>query len=971
MRKSPFQIILGAWLLAVPVFLMGQPHSSAKSGQSGKSGVNNRENSARVYDLRCEYLPTPLGVDNSHPALSWKLKQQDTTGGSALKNNSADIYYRIIVGKDADVVARAAPSSSDTSIVWNSGFRLYESPFVRYQGTALSPLTRYYWKIVSTTDTGSAASSIQDAAMSYFETGLGSVYNWKGAWISDNHPISFKPAGYFRKEFALHKQIKSARIYIAAAGLYRLSLNGEKVGDRELDPVYTRFDRRLYYTTYDVTASLKSGLNALGVVLGNGWYNLQSTAVWDFDKAPWRSRPCFVLDLIITYSDGSVQTICTGKDWKTRTGKITFNSIYTAEHQDNRLTLDGWDQPHPEQDDWHKKQDTLWQDVIYRSAPTLHISSAVMVPIRKSAAITGVTMQKFSDTDYVFNIHQNIAGISEIRVKGEAGTVLRLRHGERLYKDGHVDQSNIDVHYRPTDDSDPFQTDIYTLSGKAEEVFRPWFGYKGFQYVEVTSSRPVTLSDNSLQAYFMHSDVSPAGKIHSSDTILNKIWAATNQSYLSNLMGYPTDCPQREKNGWTGDGQINIETGLYNFDGITVYKKWMQDHLDEQQPNGVLPSIVPTDGWGYEWGNGPDWTSTIAVIPWNLYLFYGDDQVLRDCYEGIKRYVDYTTGISETGICSWGLGDWVPVKSRTPVPFTSTIYYYTDVRILAQAARLFGKTADYQRYTALAEKIKKVFNDTYLDKQTGIYDKGYQTEMSAPLYWGIVPEEMASKVAAQLNQRVIADGYKLDVGLLGSKTILDALSKYGYHNTAYQMAATRSFPSWGWWMVNGATTLYENWNIQSKNDISLNHIMFGQIGAWMYSGLAGILPDPASPGFKHSILRPALPDSLTRFEAEHQTPYGTVSIAWKRTPSGKKSKGQYSLVHMTVKVPMGTTASFMVPEGYAPETKLPSLTFVPVTVESSPGYPEEKAALQDLKEGALKAELGPGSYTFVLQKRMN
>jgi len=952
MKRSNLRKTALVLLGSIPVCLFSQQNGVmfAPAKVPGKAVI--------AYDLQCDYLSGPLGVDQAHPTLSWKLSA----------GNNKQVYYKVIVGKDSAVVAKnkgyadkGTAENTDAKsgvIVWNSGFRKYDAAFTRYEGAALEPFTRYYWKVICTADTSLYNKTAENTtqAVSYFETGLQSIYNWKGAWISDNHPISFKPAGYFRKDFEIPKKVRSARIYIAAAGLYKLTLNGKKVGDRELDPVYTRFDRRLYYTTYDVTASLHKDQNALGVILGNGWFNLQSTAVWDFDKAPWRARPCFVLDLRVVYEDGSVETVHTGKGWKTRTGPIVFNSIYTAEHHDHRLSLEDWDMPHKKADDWHKSHDSLWHDVIYRSAPAKNITSAMLVPIRKSAAIPSVSMRKFSDTDYVFNIGQNIAGISSIKVRGKAGTVLRVKHGERLYKDGHVDISNIDVHYRPTDHSDPFQTDIYTLSGKGEESFRPWFGYKGFQYVEITASEPITLTKEAVSAYFMHSDVPVAGHIQTSDTILNKIWAATNQSYLSNLMGYPTDCPQREKNGWTGDGQINIETGLYNFDAITVYKKWMQDHLDEQQPNGVLPSIVPTDGWGYEWGNGPDWTSTIAVIPWNIYLFYGDSQLLRHCYTAIKRYVDYITSISPSGICSWGLGDWVPVKSKTPVPFTSTIYYYTDVQILSNAAKLFGKTQDHLKYKALAAKIKRVFNEKYLDKHTGIYDKGYQTEMSAPLYWGIVPEQYAEKVASQLNKRVEQDGYKLDVGLLGSKTILDALSKYGYHNTAYRMASSRVFPSWGWWMVNGATTLYENWNIQSKNDISMNHIMFGQIGAWMYSGLGGILPDPEAPGFKHTILRPAFPEGLTRYQVDHKTPYGLVSLKWEKVQMKKRD----TTISLQLEIPTGSNASFYIPEGYAPLGKQDKIGW------------ENKAPVA--KDGQMPnqpsyvARLPAGSYRFKFRK---
>lgn len=343
-------------------------------------------------------------------------------------------------------------------------------------------------------------------------------------------------------------------------------------------------------------------------------------------------------------------------------------------------------------------------------------------------------------------------------------------------------------------------------------------------------------------------------------------------------------------------------------------------------------------------------------------MFYGDDQTLRDCYEAIRHYVDYITGISPTGICSWGLGDWVPVKSRTPVPFTSTIYYYTDVSILSEAARLFNRQADYEKYSTLAAKIKKVFNETYLNTETGIYGQGYQTEMSAPLYWGIVPEQYARKVAAALNQRVAADGFKLDVGLLGSKTILDALSMYGYHNTAYKMAGSRVFPSWGWWIVNGATTLYENWNIDAKSDISLNHIMFGQIGAWMYRGLGGMLPDPSAPGFKHTILRPAFPDSLDSFQASHTTPFGVLALSWHRKGNkrrmAKNENNKSVLLH--IEVPVGTSATFYVPAGYAP------------AVKSRRGLSGHIWAIQSdtnqLYYDLNYTELSGGNYNFVLEK---
>ena len=397
----------------------------------------------------------------------------------------------------------------------------------------------------------------------------------------------------------------------------------------------------------------------------------------------------------------------------------------------------------------------------------------------------------------------------------------------------------------------------------------------------------------------MHSDVPSVGSITSSNELLNNIWKAANSSYLSNLFAYPTDCPQREKNGWTGDAHIAVETGLYNFDAITIYEKWLADHQDEQAPNGVLPAIIPTGGWGYHWGNGVDWTSSIAIIPWNIYLFYGDKRLLSQTYDNIKRYVDYLDYSYPCGITDWGLGDWIPIKSRSNKSLTSSIYYYVDVRILAQTARLLDKEVDFTHYSQLAEKIKDAINKNFLNLQTGVYCQGTQTELSAPLYWGIVPDSLRATVARNLAQRVKEDG-QMDVGLLGSKTLLNALSMNGYADMAYQLATRESYPSWGWWIKNGATTLYENWRIDGNKDISLNHIMFGEISAWMYKTLGGIYPDVSAPGFKHIVLKPHFVSGLDRFEARHMAPNGEIISAWKR----KKGYVEY-----TVTVPSNSSAT--------------------------------------------------------------
>ena len=841
-------------------------------------------------DLQTEHLTSPLGIDVPHPRLSW-----------AAAEGTKPIAFVVGVGTDSAAVARGEGA------VWVAPSETGQ--LVTYNGPALKPFTRYYWSVIPY-DSEGRIHNIRKMAVAWFETGMMDQANWKGSWVTDTRDIRLKPAAYFRHGFQVNKQIKSARVYIAAAGLYELSVNGRRVGDHVLDPMYTRFDRRNLYVTYDVTGALREGENSIGVLLGNGWYNLQSTAVWYFDKAPWRGRPAFCLDLRMVYADGSVETISSGKDWKTSLGPVVFNSIYTGEHVDDRLMIPHWDEP--------GFVDTAWKSVIYTPAPSQHIVSQALVPIRIIDSIPAKSVQGISDTDYVFDIGRNTAGVTRITLHGQAGTILKVKHGERLYANGHVDQSNIDVHYRPTDDSDPFQTDVYTLNGEEIETFQPRFNYKGFQYVEVTSSQPIQLEKTDLTAYFLHSDVAPIGRVMSSNPMIDKIWQATNNSYLSNLMGYPTDCPQREKNGWTGDAQIAVETGLYNFDAITVYEKWLADLRDEQQPNGVLPSIVPSSGWGYEWGNGPDWTSAIAIIPWNVYLFYGDTTLLAACYENIKRYVDHIDQLYPTGLTTWGLGDWVPVKSKTPVEFTSTCYYYADAVILAKAAHLLKKEADARKYAMLAQKIKSAFNTKYLNPSTGNYDQGFQTELSAALYWHLVPTQYIKMTAAELAARVEADSVKLDVGLLGTKTILNALSENGYPELAYRLATRETEPSWGRWIKNGATTLQENWPIGAGSDASLNHIMFGEIGAWFFKGLGGILPDTAAPGFRHILLRPHIVTGLDSFSATHRSPYGWIRSGWKHENG--------HLIY-TCTIPPGSSATLILDDKYKLRRELTSGTY--------------------------------------------
>jgi alpha-L-rhamnosidase len=829
--------------------------------------------SAVVDGLKTEYLINPIGIDELHPRLKWLLSDS--------RPGTRQTAYQLIVGTDSTSVLRAEGDSWRTPKVSSAAM------LVNYEGKPLTAFTKYFWKVKLWDKDGKELNS----AVNTFETGM-MDQRWQGAWISDRKGIDARPAPYFRKAFTPKKAIRSARAYIAVAGLYELYLNGKKVGNHRLDPMYTRFDRRNLYVSYDVTANLLRGENAVGVLLGNGWYNHQALAVWNFDRAPWRQRPAFCMDLRITYTDGTTEVIATGDNWKTQTGPIISNNIYTGEQYDSRLEIPGWSKP--------GFDDQKWAGVALRSAPSKQIVSQTMEPIRNVEEIQPKSIKKINDTVYLVDMGRNIAGVTKLKLNGEAGTIVKIKHGERLYPTGRLDMSNIDVYYRPKDDTDPFQTDIVILNGKPVE-FMAKFNYKGFQYVEIHSSKPIRLAKDDIIAYFMHSDVKAVGDIASSNQTINKIWWASNNSYLSNLYGYPTDCPQREKNGWTGDGHFAVETGLYNFEGITVYEKWLADHRDEQQPNGVLPDIIPTGGWGYGTANGTDWTSTIAIIPWNLYLFYGDSKALSDNYYNIKSYVDYVESISKDGLTTFGRGDWVPVKSSSSLEYTSSVYFYTDAIIMAKTARIFGRTKDESYYTALATKIRNAINNKYFNKETCLYGSGVQTELSMALQWNVVPEEYRKQLAQNLAKRVVADNMHLDVGVLGAKAVLNALSENGQEEIAYKLAAQDTYPSWGWWIANGATTLHENWDMQAPRDISQNHMMFGEVGGWFFKGLGGIHPDELKPGFQNVSLRPHFVEGLDKFSAAYEGPYGKIISSWKRIGKGI----EYSVV-----IPANSSADF-------------------------------------------------------------
>lgn len=837
-------------------------------------------------DLKCEHLVSPLGIDCKTPRLSWRLQD--------IREGARQTAYKIEVGKDSSALAKGK------NIIWQEKKQSGQM-LTSYKGSPLKPFTKYYWSVI----VWDKDKQISNKIISSFETGMLSLSDWKGTFISDGQDLESRETPYFRKTLNIDKEIESARAYITAAGLYELSVNGQKIGDHFLDPAFTDFSKRLLYVAYDVTETLKKGENAVGVILGNGWYNHQPMAEWWFERAPWRGRPSFCMNILINYKDGTHDLIATDGSFKVTGGPIIFNAIYVAENYDFRKEISGWDMP--------VFNDQNWRNASEVKAPSSHIVSQAMPPIKLTDSRMPIEMKKLSDTLYLYDFGQNWSGVTKFKVKGIPGTKVKLLHGEqldsrwrRIFDDNNTQfyqNVNEPLKYGVHPQDEIFQTDVLVLDGKENE-FMPRFNYKGFQYVEVSSDRPLELTKDNLISYFIHTDVPQTGYFECSDSLVNKLWRATNYSYLSNLVGYPTDCPHREKNGWTGDAHLAIETALYNYDAITLYEKWMDDHRDNMHDSGRLNCIIPSGGWGSDL---VDWTCSMTIIPWTIYEYYGDPTCLKENYEAMKKHTDFWLGLFPDGIVTDKcLGDWVPHKSVSDKSLTASIYLYKNADIVANAAKLLGYVKDYDYYESIATKIKKAINDKFLNQETGVYASGYQTELSMPLYWRVVPDEYKEKVAEHLVERVKEDKDHLDVGIMGCKTILNALTEVGQVERAFRMATQQDYPSWGNWIRQGATTLFENWDYNGLAwGYSQNHIMYGEIGAWFYKALAGINVDPKSPGFRNILLKPHFVEDLTYVKASYNSPYGEIHSSWEKWDN-----------HVTYKVtvPAGATATLYLNE---------------------------------------------------------
>lgn len=829
----------------------------------------------RIGHLRCEYLKNPLGIDALQPRLSWILE----TGERGQRQTA----YQILVASGLSELKK------DRGDLWDSGKVLSDrTTFIRYEGRPLTSREACFWKVRIWGKDGRPSPWSQTG---YWEMGLLNAGAWQGAqWIARTTNMDEQPAPMFRRQFALEGKIKRARVYLCGLGYYELFIDGRRVGNHLRDPDFTRFDRRDLYVTYDVTPFLKCGANVVGVILGNGWFNMQSKTVWKWGRVSWRASPRLLLSLFVEYADGHTAVICSDSSWKTATGPIRFDSDYGGEIHDARLEKPGWDKIGYE--------DSTWQPAEVVAAPGGKLAAQMMPPITVAKVIKPVKLSQPRPGVFVFDMGQNFAGYTQLIVKGKAGTEITLRHGERLFPNGTLDNRAIDKFVKRMGKNQQFQRDNYILKGGDVQTWHPVFTYYGFQYVQVTGF-PGNPTLNSVDGVFTHSAVPVAGEFECSNPLLNKIQHATRWSYLSNLQGIPTDCPTREKNGWTGDAQLATQTGIYNFMPAAVYSEWLNAFDDEQLPSGELPNKVPTSGSGYHCN--PAWDSAYELIAYYLYEYYGDTQPLCEHYDGLKRHVDFLTTQATDGIISGGLGDWAPFKTRTPANITNTAYYYRDARIVSLAASLTGKTDESAHYAQLADQIRTDFNTQFYHPSTGTYGNGSQTSLSCALYFDLVEPGNRTRVVQNLVASVKRSHDHLDGGILGAQYVLSSLTDNGCANLAYQIASQTTLPSWGWWIEQGATTLWESWNGSGSH----NHIMFGTIGAWFYQALAGINADPAAPGFKHFIIQPHPVGDLMFARADYNSIHGKIVSAWRI------KRGRF---HLHVVVPPNTTATVYIPD---------------------------------------------------------
>jgi len=807
-----------------------------------------------IVNLECEHCNSPIGVGTANPLFSWSY--------SNVPENFKPVNPVVTVIDSEGNSCQITPSFGDGS----------DSVSLCYNGeNALKSRERYKWYVtVRDASTGEEYSSEQSS----FETSILENDAWLGNWISDGRDKTVQTAPVLRKTFTLAEDFSYARAYVSAAAYAWICINGTEICSTALNPGYAAYDKRNLCDTYDVSSLLKPGENVIFAVLGNGFFNdIDYVAVWEYENAAWRDRAALKFELDVYWEDGRKVVIGSDSSWKSLADQsrnpFVQNNIYSGDHFDARL----WD-PSMMKADY---DDSEWYPAFNAEAPSARTVATLMPRIEVDKIVEPVGFKAVNDSCYLADFGVNMSGYTRLVVKGPRGTVVKVAHGEFLDSLGNFTQNNLICHFRPKPGHE-FQTDFYTLSGDVDTL-QPRFNYHGFRYALISSTEHIDMTAADIKAQFIHTTLEKAGSFACSDPALNGIRDICLQSYLSNVHGLPTDCCQREKNGWTADAYLGIDYGLLNYAGVNLYLKWIDDIVDCQLADGQICATIPTASWGY--GFGPVWDAAIVYVPAALYRYCADMRGILTILPALERYIEYLgTREVEGGMIPYGLGDWLSYRTSTPFEYTSTCYYYDILRKAAWFETLAGR--DGSAYSEKALLLKSYINDRWYDEATSRYAGGTQAAQALALNFDLVPDGQQEKVARVLSESIAALGDHLDYGTIGTKTVLWELTKYGYADQAYKMATQKTAPSYAYWLEMGLTTTPEVWVPSTRNCDSGNHPFFGDICAWMVKDVAGLGNDPEAPGYSRLIINPHFINGLDWAKAEYETPFGKAACSWKR-----------------------------------------------------------------------------------------
>lgn len=883
-----------------------------------------------VSQLRVENLTNPLGISTPQPRLSWQL--------TSPTRNTKQTAYEIRVSP--------AEASLAKGTTWQSGRVASDSSVhVSYKGAPLTSGGRYQWQVRVWDQTGKPSGWSTPGT---FLVGLLSPADWTARWIGPSPAdTAGQPSPLLRKAFATKKAIRSATAFITAHGMYEAQINGKRVGDAYLTPGWTSYNKRLQYQTYDVTNLLRSGQNAVGVMLGSGWY--RGNLAWSNARNHYGSDIALLFQLLITYTDGSTDTVISDGSWQSSTGAVRHSEVYHGELVDARMDKPTWATAGYGASDWHP--------VVVADYPKNHLVTTVNEPVRKHETFTMPKLIRTPKGEQVLDFGQNLVGWVVLRATGKAGSRVRLTHAEVLDKAGNFYTENLRA---------AKCENTYVLGGTGQpELFEPHFTWQGFRYVRVEGDAQsiATIDPASFTAVSLYSDMTPTGTFTSSSALLNQLQHNIQWGQRGNFLDVPTDCPQRdERLGWTGDAQAFSRTAAFNFGVNAFFSKWLRDVAADQLPNGSVPFVVPNVlGAGASGSAG--WADVATITPWDMYLAYGDRQLLATQYPSMKAWVDYMTKQSKTdenGRPLWNsgfhFGDWLFYRpfddndGRSAVTdkyLIAQCFFAHSTQLLVKTAQVLGKTDDATTYQALLERVKAAFRQEYVTP-SGRLLSNTQTAHVLALQFDMLPESQRAATAQRLVENIKSYGNHLTTGFLGTPYLCHVLSRFGHDSVAYDLLLQETYPSWLYPVKMGATTIWERWDgikpdstFQTPGMNSYNHYAYGAIGDWMYRVAAGLDTDEQQVGYHQVRIRPHLDPRLTKAESTLQTPYGQAKSGWTAT------KGN---VVMNVEIPANTTALVSIPASSAAQIRENGQALSLPVRNTAAGY--------------VTVEVGSGTYRF-------